>query len=221
MVSSIYKGEKFIKDYYSLLCKTDISHYYTPTTILRIGKEKDRLDSFTDKHSTIIYKYQKNLERVFVSCMDTINTKEEEFMVCVVGQFVYKDETVRFSHNFIVKEENNNFYILVEVCRFLNEEIVYDKVDSLSNLHDKRTYGYNNFNRYYVNVSCPPHTKKQDIVECFSKYGRIFDVFSKKEGFFKVEFADHSTLKAVQNDGNIIFNNKGFKILPSREDFKH
>ncbi|EPR79847.1 hypothetical protein SLOPH_2357 [Spraguea lophii 42_110] len=210
----------FLNSYYGALCTSfaTVLPFYSRTK-LSIAVENGIPDIVTEDYDQKLkLVHKKTLLKVFVSSFD-IQECNENILLTVIGQFIYEDKSVkRFSHVFVL--ENKSFIIKNEICRILDEEILYEKVEEIKHLKNwnegrLKINRYVKSNRKTIVLLNAKNFDSQKIIDDFMKFGEIVAIEPDNENVL-IEFT------MIESIDEIIKNNeqlrkKGYTIDMKRK----
>jgi hypothetical protein len=231
---TVEDGQRFVKEYYNTLCKSvqSIVHYYTPDTSLSVSKEGERPEIYKGEFDKVFsVKHGKEIFRVLISSMDCHTQLDGTLLICAIGQFVYEDSSSsRFTASFLV-EKSDRFIIRSEVCRFLDEEIIYEKGEEerREQKASKFRHGWKEGERVnsHVTKSWKSFTIKdgcdkfsnQQLIRDFSRYGDISGIERREDKSIAIEYFMGESLDKLRDDLDYL-RNKGYNVEVRKKPFK-
>ncbi|ELQ73853.1 RasGAP SH3 binding protein rasputin [Trachipleistophora hominis] len=197
--------KKFLNEYYGSLCSSyqSIIPFYDSASQISISHEDNvaMLSNTSVMERLLSLHHKKKVIKVLVSCYEHHMLSPHDFLVCVLGQFVYHDNsTVRFSHTFIV-DCSNMFVIKNEILKVLDEEVIYKAIDfkeKVSNVSNT------------IRIVRGLDKNRNKLVVDFAKYGNLVAVEVDKNDVL-VEYEDEEMVKSLVNDVSFI-KSKGYKV---------
>ncbi|RVD91661.1 nuclear transport factor 2 domain-containing [Tubulinosema ratisbonensis] len=176
----------FIQEYYKALTRNPkhLTRFYTEESTLTFLKENEEHSCITKNIiQEISDKHQRRVEKVLVCSLDS-HFLNDLLIVYVIGQFVYANQSVRFSQQFVLR----NRKVLIDNTRILDEEIIY-------------TAKPNRFKSHVLKVKGEV-SNKQGVFDVFSQYGRI-NYVKPSDNEFLIEFAKYEDAMRAVNDDNL------------------
>ncbi|KAF7682679.1 hypothetical protein TCON_2101 [Astathelohania contejeani] len=124
---------RFAREYYNNMCRksSSIAKYYTDASLVSFSRENQSSKSFNSNFQYNIFEFhKKRVTKVLISDLENQEIGPN-MLISIIGQYVYEDySTVRFNHIFFINQISERFVIQNEICRILDEEIIYEDFKS-------------------------------------------------------------------------------------------